>query len=128
MRQQQSAVIAILLLGALAGCQRSTAPARLTGIRVGISPGGGGLRQCDNIQLTADVQDLSGRFVRTDSVRWTSSDTTAAPVSADGLVRALHTSPAVTIRVVAYRDEIQGSAQVIFFITSDLLGFACPPQ
>jgi len=128
MRQQQRSMITILLLGTLTSCRRSTSPARLAGIRIGISPGGGVLIQCDNIQLTADVQDLSGRFVRTDSLRWTSSDTTAAPVSADVLVRALHTSPAVTVRVVAYRDEFQGSAQVIFSITSDLLGLPCPPQ
>lgn len=123
MQQQQSAVITVFLLGALAGCQRSTAPDLAIGRTVLISGGGGAIAQCNNVQL--NVTDGSGNPVSADSVRWSSSDSVVASVTAGGLVRALQPSPGVTIRVVVYHDKTQGSAQTVFSIVGLFPG-SCP--
>jgi uncharacterized protein YjdB len=130
MHQRNRALIAVLLLGAIAGCQRSRTPESVvTGLTAAIFPSFASLDQCTSVQLAVTVRDLSGDPVPTDSMRWSSSDSTLVSVSAGGLVRALHPSPGVTIRVVVYHDALQASAQTVLSVTSNSQQpYSCPTQ
>ena len=114
-----------VLLGPLGGCARTTAPEPTTGITVLLTPSSGSIAECTGVQLAIDVRNQTGYPIAPDSVRWSSSDSTAATVSSGGLIRALHSSPGITIRVVVYRTQLQASAQAVFAIVR--VSALCPP-
>jgi hypothetical protein len=124
MPHRTRAFVALLLLGSLAGCQGSTAPLHVMEPPFVISPGGGTIVKCNTYQL--QVQDAAGVWVTLDSTNWSSSDSVAAPVSVRGSVRALHSSPGVTIGAIVKYNEIQGSAQTVFAIVEQFSGSCVP--
>lgn len=99
---------AILVSLALLGCEAPfTFPAPVASVVV--APLSTDLPQGEHLQLTATVQDSTGRPVRGRPVLWTSSDPVHLPVSATGLVTGIGAGAATISATV---DGVSGGAHV----------------
>ena len=112
-----SAMIAIVSSAAIwtSACRDVTAPTVPTGpISVFIDQKFGGLVVCANVSLTITVLSANRQSVTADSVKWTSSDSISAPVSATGVVLAKRAAHAIRVTATAFAIGVTGNGAITF--------------
>ena len=108
-------------------CRDVTAPTGPTGpISVSIDQKFGGLIVCAKVSLTITVQSANGQAVTADSVKWSSSDSISAPVSATGVVFAKKPAPSIRVTATAFAIGVTGNG-VITFDVIDIRVPCTPP-
>lgn len=96
-------------------CRDVTAPTGPTGpISVYIDQKFGGLVVCANVSLTITVLSADRQAVTADSVKWSSSDSISAPVSATGVVSAKKPAPSIRVTATAFAVGAMGNGSVTF--------------
>ena len=123
-----SAMIAIVSSAAIwtSACRDVTAPTAPTGpISVFIDQKFGGLVVCANVSLTITVLSANGQSVTADSVKWTSSDSISAPVSATGVVLAKRAAHAIRVTATAFAIGVTGNGAITFDVVDT--GVPCTP-
>ena len=101
-------LVAVALLGALSGCDETTAPPRVTGII--LTPVSETLSIGGVLQLGANVLGSSGSTLSNYPVEWSSSETSVATVSSAGIVNALTVG---TTTITATAGDISRDAQIL---------------
>ena len=83
----------------------------------------GGLVVCANVSLTITVLSANGQSVTADSVKWTSSDSISAPVSATGVVSAKKPAPSIRVTATAFAVGATGNGAITFDVVD--IGVPC---
>ena len=124
-----TAMIAIVSSATIwtSACRDVTAPTGPAGpISVFIDQKFGGLVVCANVSLTITVLSANGQSVTADSVKWTSSDSISAPVSATGVVLGKRAAHAIRVTATAFAIGVTGNG-VITFDVIDIRVPCTPP-
>ena len=118
-----TAMIAIVSSAAIwtSACRDVTSP---TGpLSVSIDQKFGGLIVCAKVSLTITVQSANGQAVTADSVKWSSSDSISAPVSATGVVFAKKPAPSIRVTATAFGVGATGTGAITFGVVD--IGVPC---
>ena len=102
-------------------CRDVTSP---TGpLSVSIDQKFGGLVVCTKFPLTITVLSANGQAVTVDSVKWSSSDSISASVSATGVVLAKRPAPSIRVTATAFGVGATGTGAITFGVVD--IGVPC---
>jgi len=112
-------LLAAVVAAALAACSSHTSSSTLPGVgpvtTVAVTPTSFTMAIGDTVRLTTVAYDKSSNIITTDTVHWSSSDSSVATVSDSGVVRAL---VAGTATITAKVDSISATSAITVTLPS----------